>query len=193
MKYFPIILFASTIFSCNNNASNEKTFSVEYIGELGFRKTYANIQFLNNEKERDEYIEQQQKSNPILLAHPADSNFTILNRFTQLGLISRNTSDEYELLLTKFNFLTKDTFSFYNISGTKCNLKFYNDSSGRSTFFKLFSTIDTIVVDTESTILQDLNYIFLDIIPGGNKELVFLNDYYIMNGDNFYLKVYKIK
>lgn len=33
----------------------------------------------------------------------------------------------------------------------------------------------------------------MDIIPGANKEIVVLDEYYIMNGYNFDLLVYEIK
>jgi len=59
--------------------------------------------------------------------------------------------------------------------------------------FKISFSKDVIEIDTNATPLQELDYTFLDIIPGGNKELVFLDDYYIMNGYNFDLKVYEIK
>jgi len=39
---------------------------------------------------------------------------------------------------------------------------------------------------------MDLKYCRLDIIPDGNKEIVLLSEYYIMNGDNFELFVYEI-
>jgi hypothetical protein len=117
---------------------------------------------------------------------------TILYRFQELGLICQNTPEEYELLLSKFNFQTAPSSAFYTIDNSKYNLNFYTDRSGRSTFLKVISTTDSIIFDTESTPQQDLNYVFIDIVPGGNKELVFLDDYHIMNGDNVDLKVYEI-
>ncbi len=33
----------------------------------------------------------------------------------------------------------------------------------------------------------------IDIVPGGNKELVLLDEYYISNGDNSDLIIYEIK
>ncbi|NCU05080.1 MAG: hypothetical protein GXC73_13955 [Chitinophagaceae bacterium] len=166
---------------------------MKYAGELRFRKTYTNIQFITDDKEIDKYLKQQEKSNPVLFTHSLDSNFTILYRFQELGLICQKTPEEYELLLSKFNFQTNPSSAFYTIDNSKYNLNFFTDSSGRTTFFKLISTTDSIIFDTESTPSQDLNYVFIDIVPGGNKELVFLDDYHIMNGDNFDLKVYEIK
>ncbi len=194
MKHFLIILLVlTTILSCKSKATNTKPAFVEYIGELRFRKTYADIQFMNNEKETDEYLAKQSNSNPILLTDTADPIFFIADRLNQLGLLRKDTRNIYELLLPKFNFQTEDSSSFHTSSETKYKLKFYTDSSGGTTLLKLISTKDSIIIDTKSTPLQDLNYTFLDVIPGGNKELVFLHDYYIMNGDNFDLKLYIIK
>ena len=58
---------------------------------------------------------------------------------------------------------------------------------------KIFFSNDSVDIDTKDSGWQKLDYAFLDVIPGGNKELVFLNAYYIMNGYNFDFKVYKIK
>jgi hypothetical protein len=191
LRYFLfILLFAITILACKNNTST--TITVKYAGELSFRKTDTNIQFITDDKEIDKYLEQQEKSNPVLFTHSLDSNLTILYRFQELGLICQNTPEEYELLLSKFNFQTAPSSAFYTIDNSKYNLNFYTDRSGRSTFLKVISTTDSIIFDTESTPQQDLNYVFIDIVPGGNKELVFLDDYHIMNGDNVDLKVYEI-
>ena len=39
---------------------------------------------------------------------------------------------------------------------------------------------------------EELKYAFVDAIPNGNKELVILNTYYIMNGYNFDLLIFEL-
>ena len=40
---------------------------------------------------------------------------------------------------------------------------------------------------------EDIKYLLFNIIPGGYKEIIVLEEYYIMNGDNSDIYVYEIK
>ena len=188
---------AAFLFSCNQkkpdkaisySSPNKEKIEVTLIGEVLTRRSYADIQFMDDEKEIDKHIAKQEKSNPI-----ANNNFSVADsflvaQFERLGLIKNN-----EFLLSRFKPQTKPENEFIDSLGHKGSIKFFNDVSGEHTQFKLFYLKDSIDIDTKAIPLQKLDYAFLDVIPGGNKELVFLDDYYIMNGDNFILKVYEIK
>jgi len=39
---------------------------------------------------------------------------------------------------------------------------------------------------------RDISYLLLDLIPGGYPEIVVLNEYYIMNGDNSDIYIYEV-
>jgi hypothetical protein len=180
-KITAAIFLATFLFSCNC-----KQIEVKLIGEIRTRRTFADIQSIDNEKERSQYIAQQEKSNPWLYDSSLDS--ILIRQFERLGLIKNN-----ELLEKEFKPETKQKTNFIDRVNRSFPVEFFNDSLTGYTHFKIFFSGDSVDIDTNATSLQNLDYAFLDVIPGGNKELVFLDDYYIMNGFNFDLKVYAIK
>ena len=196
MKYpFVILLLVLHFFSCRSKpkeiiSKNSGRIYVTQIGSLEFRRTFADIQFMKNEKEIDAYIKKQEASNPVSMSN-VESNILITKRFSELGYII-NSKQQNELLLNKFRFETDSICFFTTKDHKQYTIRFFSDSSSTSTYFKIISATDSFVVDTKTNPLQDLNYVFLNVIPGENLELVFLNDYYIMNGYNFELMVYKI-
>lgn len=205
-KYFIIAAFfiwAAFLFSCTQNVKQkeskvesttsvtsvaEKAISVELKGTLRSRRSYSNIQFMDNEKEIDDYLAKQEKSNPEIHPTMSKDDSVLFERFEQLGFIK-----DYSFLLKRFKPLTKSSNILQTFPGDIVHFKFYNDSATGHICFKAFYKSDSLQINTGATTLQNLDYAFLDVIPGGNKELVFLDDYYIMNGDNFDFLVYEIK
>jgi hypothetical protein len=188
---------AAFLFSCNQKNVEEKEKSsllqsikpkmeVRLVGEVLTRKSYASIQFMEDQKEIDSYLEKQYASHPTV-AYLSDSiGKFLISQFERLGLIKNG-----ELLLQNFKKQTDEKTTYTDSSGREVNLLFYQLTG--HCHFKLLLATDSVDIDTGGTNLQDLDYAFLDIIPGGNKELVFLDDYHIMNGDNFDFKIYEIK
>jgi hypothetical protein len=188
------------LFSCNQkkiekNKANiissiplsKKEVEVIFIGEIRTRRSFADIQFIKNEKEKDRYVAEQEKSNPwVCEFFPKDS--MLVKQFQKLGLIKK---DEY--LEKRFKPQTKKITVFMDSAKKNFPLIFFNDSLTGHTHFKIFFSNDSIDVNTQAFSPQNLDYAFLDVIPGGNKELVFLDDYYVMNGYNFDFKIYEIK
>lgn len=190
---------AAFLYSCNekdaekmneNNIqpSSKKKIEIRLIGEVCTRKSYAGIQFRENQKEIDTFLKKQYASNPTIGCQPDSISKYLVSQFEKLDLIKNG-----ELLLKNFKKQTDEKTTFTDSSGRKVSLLFYiNELTGRYNF-RLLSSMDSVDIDTGGTNMQDLDYAFIDVIPGGNKELVYLDDYYIMNGDNFDFKVYEIK
>lgn len=188
---------AAFLFSCNEKDAEEKDensiqsssknkIEVWLVGEIRSRKSYSNIHFMDDDKEIDKYLKKQEASNPLVYDTSALISKMLFTQFERLGLIKNG-----ELILQNFKLQTDEKTTYKDSSGREISLFFYQ-LAGRY-HFKLLSATDSVEIDTGGTNLQNLDYAFLDIIPGGNKELVFLDDYYIMNGDNFDFKVYEIK
>ena len=161
---------------------------VRLIGEMRTRRTYADIEFMHDQKEIDKYLKRQEASNPYLEITFDSTSKYLATQFERLGLIKNE-----ELLLQKFKKQTAEKTIYVDSSGKKISLNFFISDSTSNFHFRLLSATDSIEIDTGATNMQDLDYAFLDVIPGGNKELVFLDDFYLMNGDNFDFKVYEIK
>ena len=202
MKPFHLILLfflsALCIISCSNKKADNKQQEVKtqsqhkivvnYIGVLRARRSYASIQFMHGEKEIDKYLKRQEVSNPYLEITFDSTSKYLATQFQRLGLIKND-----ELFLQKFKKQTAERTIYVDSSGKKTSLIFFISNLTSNFHFRLLSAADSVEIDTGATNMQDLDYAFLDIIPGGNKELVFLDDFYLMNGDNFDFKVYEIK
>ena len=195
------IVLAAFLFSCNRQKTEEKKqdviasitpvkkeLEVKYIGVVRTRRTFADIQFIQDEKELDRYVAAQERSNPLVFDIVPYRDSSLLKGFEKLGLIKKS-----EFIQARFKPQTQQKTSFIDSAKRAFPVKFYNDILKGNVHFKIFLSKDSIDIDTGATSLQNLDYAFLDIIPGGNKELVFLDDYHIMNGDNFDLMVYEIK
>lgn len=190
---------AAFLFSCNEKdveaenensiqSSPQKKIEVRLIGEVRARKSYAGIQFRENQKEREGYLEKQQANNPTLAYQPESTGKYLVSQFEKLGIIKNG-----ELLLENFKKQTDEKTTYSDSSGREISLIFFHSLLTDHYHFKLLSGADSVDIDTGGTNRQNLDYAFIDVIPGGNKELVFLDDYYIMNGDNFDFKVYEIR
>lgn len=192
------ILFVSLFISCNNKkADNNKNkvkieipnnIVVHLIGIVSTRKTYAGIQFIKNKRERDSYLKKQKASRPLVETIFDSTTGFLIKKFEKSGIIENG-----KLFLQKFRGQSDEKTIYVDSSGKRLSLIFFSSQLTGHLHFKLLFETDSIEVDTYASSFQKLNYAFLDIIPGGNKELVFLNEHYIMNGDNFDFMVYEIK
>ncbi|WP_460560818.1 hypothetical protein [Ferruginibacter profundus] len=202
MKFFDQIIatvFAVAIlFSCNQKKNSDKIIAatpqikkeieVRYIGEVRTRRSFIEIQSIDNEKEKERYIEEQEKSNPFVDDIFTATDSLVVACFEKINLIKNN-----QFLEGSFKPDTKEATTFVDSAKKEFPLRFFYDSLTGHTHFKIFFSNDSADTDTKAFAPQVLNYAFIDVIPGANKELVFLDEYYFMNGYNFDYKVYEIK
>lgn len=140
---------------------------------------------MDDSLEIENYIREQEKANPTF-DYWTDSS--LVKRFESLGL-----AKGAELFLSKFRFDTSSNLQLINSNGEKISLWFefapwrFNKNKLNASFAN-----DTIQINLPGS-SAGLQYTWLDVLPGGNKELVYLDEYYIMNGDNFDFIVYAIK
>ena len=67
-----------------------------------------------------------------------------------------------------------------------------NDSNSHYTFSVSDSLRSTQII-LDGFYVEGLKFMLFDIMPGGFKELVILNQYYIANGENSDIFIYEIK
>ena len=199
-KMAAILFVAAFLCACNQTSEKKNKeainsllpdkkskIEVTFIGEVRVRRSFAHIQFIKSQKEIDKYIARQEKNNPIVEGvFPAKNSF-LISQFERLGVIKNG-----EFLPKKFKPHIAPEIEFIDALGRSVHVKFYHSQLTDRMHIKFFFQKDSLDINTEAGNLQDLNYKFLDVIPGGNKELVFLDSYHISNGDNFDLKVYQI-
>lgn len=161
---------------------------ISLVCDLQFNRSFSSAQFMNDEKEIEQYYKRQEKSNPVWIGSYSNYDTLVKKRFETLGIVKGD-----ELLLHKFRFMTRNHYQFPDHTGKKINIHFKRDTSGTSDTIKIFSEAGSGKAGIRIRIPFELKYNLMDIIPGGNKEIVLLNESYISNNYLFDLEVYEIK
>ena len=165
-----------------------KIFSVYKVGELRFRRSYADNQFRDMpEKEYDSI----QKSNPRSYEN-SGTNF--LKKFREFDLVNK----DYELLRHKFK--SNKTKDFELTANGKervvCKIVRPENINTKDLYYLVLSadsrSIKTTLEGHYGILNEDIKYLIYDIIPGGYKEIIILYEYYIMNGDNSDVFIYEV-
>ena len=163
----------------------EKKISVTSIGGIQFTRSYSEIQSMRDEKKIDEYLERQRKSNPYYMDYKSDSIIKPL--FENLGLIKDD-----ELLLSKFKYSSRPDTSIKSFSGKEIRFHLHKDTTGNHPD-RVIAFYDGDSSGARLTFHQQIEYAFLDIIPGRNKELGVLTEDYLMNTEIYTFEVFEIK
>jgi hypothetical protein len=191
MKLLSLVFITLLICGCKKKQVNKlakdqqskanlpRKLSVDKIGELRFRKSYA-----LNETIPSYYY-----------AQNADS--LLLKRFKALGYLNNN----YHILtkkLTTFNLFDiekPDTaFALTDDLNNKISCQIKKTDSSYMYDLLVFGNAEGILIHVKNKfILPGLQFSTVDIIPGGFKEIILLDEYYIINGDNFDFFIYEIK
>jgi hypothetical protein len=169
---------------------NAKKLSIRKVGELRFRRSYADIQF---REMSDAELEQIRRSNP---SPDFFNDSTLVKKFQKIGLLN----GKEELLLRKF-----DSYKVYDYDHRSA-LFILTDSIENKITVEIcykggYANFDLCVgdgqqnseIEIDGAYFEGLKYMLLDIVERGYKEIVILNNYYIMNGDNSDLLIYEIK
>ena len=134
--------------------------------------------------------EEIKNSNP----DPDSSNdSTLVKKFQELGLVKNSG-----LLRIKFKSNKSSDFKLTGLHGDTINCQIVKEEKeNKYNKRKLIVTRDqTVEMEIEGFYgagNSELKYLLLDVVPGGYKEIVILNEYYIMNGDNSDLYIYEVK
>jgi len=172
-----------------NQKDITKKISINKIGELQFRRSYANNQLM---KMSDAEYEKIRRSNPWGYDNHDTS---LLKKFQKFGLVNK----KYNLLLRNFKSQSKINFEHFTAEfglwdsiQNKLVFRFIRNKDDSK--YKLWITDNSInsEIQIDGFYLEGLKFMVLDIVPGGYSEIVILNNYYIMNGDNSDIYIYEI-
>jgi hypothetical protein len=192
-----LLLFAIFFFSCTQRENKNqppvstslapqtvKKISINEVGWVEFVKSYASIDWRLSKKERDRETEEIDKLNP---GNRNSADSLLKKRFEKLGFVKGD-----DLLLGKFKYSDNPDTSITSPAGRKIKIHIEKDTiSGRNS--KIFAHSETDSAELKITIYWELEYALLDVIPGGNKELVILTEHYVANAYLYYFFVYEIK
>ena len=120
-------------------------------------------------------------------AIPPGNDSIFRKRFEELGIVKGK-----ELLLNNFRDSDKPDSTLTTATGKEIRVHFKKDTV-RGTDNRIVVVGDNATAETNAAIYYNLKYALLDIIPGGNKEIVILNYHYLSNNELYYLDVYEIK
>ncbi|HET6993581.1 MAG TPA: hypothetical protein VFI06_01305 [Chitinophagaceae bacterium] len=163
----------------------DKKISIHEIGRLEFIKSYSFVQSTTlNKKEIEKMWEETENSNPKD-RNPADS--ALLRRFQKLGFVKDDG-----LLLDKFKYSNNLDTWLISPGGEKIRTWVEQDSTSGSND-KLIVSSGTDTAEIKIASFMQLEYALLDVKPGGNKEVVILNEHYLSNTYLYNLFVYEIK
>lgn len=184
-SYFLLIILLSSQTGCTKS---KKNISITKVGELAFRRFYAGIQFNDMS---DDILDSIKNGNPSGF----NQDTFLLKQLQGLGLLN----NQFDLLRPMFKIISTLQFELYNDKGEKLTGEFKRPlKPNGSDLYNLIVTGEKQSFDLEleghyGMLNDDIKYLLLDVFPGGYKEIVILNEYYIMNGDNSDVYVYEIK
>ena len=165
---------------------SDRKICIDNIGWLAFSKSYSFLMSPGlSEKEKDKMMEETDKGNP---GYDYKSDDSLLKKqFSRFEFIRDN-----ELLLENFKYSNNPDTAIITPAGKQIKISFARDT--------LTNQNDKIVVyfDKSSAwarmyAYMELKYALLDIIPGGNKEIVVLNEGHVSNNDLYDFFVYEIE
>lgn len=170
----------------------EKKLTITKAGDFMFRRSYADIQFGIID---DHDVDSIMNSNPSLggkLLNREDS--VLLSGLRESGILDSS----YNLVRSKFPESVPKQFRLTGKNGKQLECSFTHRTPAEfSDQYDLIISGKKQEVITEleehyGSLNRDISYVLLDLIPGGYPEIVVLNEYYIMNGDNSDIFIYQV-
>jgi hypothetical protein len=194
-------LLVAILFSCKQQSKKiedeygngtslaiNKNLRVELKGKLSFDINFEEYRQIRNEKNRREYLAKKRNSNPEKHGLITKEERVLYNQFEKIGLIRGNY-----FLIDSFRAKVNHKNGLQFSSTDEMYLKLYNDSLTEDKWVKFFFKGDSLRIQIDRIQLQNFDCVFIDVINGGNKELVILENYHIAWGERFELFVYEIK
>jgi hypothetical protein len=179
---FALLLFCSC---------REDKLTITNAGDFGFRRSYSEIQFRDIS---DQELDSIRNSNPRSCDLPFNHTDSLLIfQFQKEGILDSS----YHLIRSKFPDSVQKQFILTGKNGNQVQGAFIHPDGREPDRYQLVITgrSNKAVFDLEEhygASTREISYCLLDLIPGGYPEIVVLNEYYIMNGDNSDIFIYQV-
>lgn len=174
MKFSSTLLLGFIFLSCKQISFTHDR-SLVLIGSADFRVSYASVMF-DSAAAADPYT---RKPN---LMREIDKD--LQNKLNISGFMDKDS-----IILSPFKTIG-DLYAIKNKGGDSL-LIFYKFDTIREKNFLYFKN-DNINDSMELNIPPAYNITFADLIPGGYPEIFIVENVYISNGDNYFLRIYKV-
>ncbi len=169
----------------------EYSLQINKAGEFRFRRSYADIQFREMPSKEIDSI---RFSNPVIEWESfSNKEIELLYELREGGVLD----PIYDLDRSKFPDTVAKKLSLTREDGSPVEVAFLHPSSKDTHLYDLVITninnkANFRLEGYYKALNRDISYLVLDLIPGGYPEIVVLNEYYIMNGDNSDIYIYEI-
>ena len=155
---------------------------LNYVGNAGFRRSYADHEHWSEAK-----LDSVEKSNPILMPLGDTTEPECLNILTEMGF-----TDKRELFISKVESLLKDTITITMENGSRCSayINFNFKELKASLYLKALNSIDSVPIEWTGYghgLLQKR------LEPDQTSFILYLSHYYVMNGDNYEIFLYRVQ
>ena len=176
-------------FSCKNETKTENKISVsriQSVAEISFRRSYVDHQNLSKEALRELY-----KSNPSLENYDEfNQNQKLFKELEKLKILKGDKNNQMLLLKRFEDIYSKDVK--YLDPQKKISFNYLSDfSKSNSIDIKILKNNEVTEKKIDFGSDNFLGMILEDIDNDGIKEILILLNFYVMNGDNYILKIYK--
>ncbi len=186
-------LFLSILIFISLTACSERKLKITKVGDFMFRRSYAAIQFRDVS---DNELDSIEKSNPW----PCDfNNLNNSDSLLRFHLQNKGLLDSsYHLVRIIFPETVPLQVTLNDKNRNEIQVSITDRIPGKVT-----NTYNLVLSNKKQKIVyeleahyggtsRDISYVVLDLIPGGYPEIVVLNEYYIMNGDNSDIYIYEV-
>lgn len=169
----------------------DETLNIYKVGEFRFRRSYADIQFREMPSREIDSI---RFSNPVI----EWGSFSKIESELVVELQLAGVLDYvFDLNRNKFPDKVNKKFTLTDEDGRPVEVRFLHSSNNEGHSYDLVITNNKYKAilklnEQYNSLYRDISYLLLDLIPGGYPEIIILNEYYIMNGDNSDLYIYEI-
>ncbi len=186
MKKFLVIIL-SIFFSCKNEkkidiSEKKKESKIETIADIGFRRSYASYENLTDKQLNSLY-----KTNPSLLQFKESDKYgKLFNNLKRLKILEGNCLIEklFDKGIPKgINYLDEEKSIVFDYSSN------FAESNSINLIIKKKKKLIEKRIEFENE--HFVGIILEDIDDDKIKEILILDTYYIVNGDNYYLKIMK--
>lgn len=155
-----------------------------YIGQVSFRRTYAGLENLS-----DVELDSVEKTNPSFMYPTHTSEDTMLEILTKLGVVDKN-----DLLLDKISLRLRDTIliSDKNLQSDTAFINYNKNKEAGTASIQIKNGKYVYSIPIKDEVFSHTFSLF-KLNDTGKTLFAFINQYYIMNGDNYEVSIYERK
>lgn len=179
-----------------NCCNNKKSISIEEIGAIEFRKSYASQMGIQTEEERQKFYAFMDSIKPNTVPTNSTESFILRNLtiegFALDSLLNLKINNDAAIIEKTKLLHTSEALVFKSCSGQ--NFRVLYDYNFENSQILVLSHNDTIKLNINSPMASgNSGWILVNWIPGCEKQILFFDQYYIMNGFNYRFSLYRIK